>query len=195
MDEERYTDKRETGKKTHNRKFTLILVSLILLLCAAVGATVAFLVARDGPLKNTFQDAVISCEVTEDFDGTVKSDVRVKNTGTADAYIRAAILINWIPSGSGNTYSAATPGGSDYTIDIDTEHWFKASDGYYYYKTKVAPGASTERLIKDCSQSDTKFGYQLSVEIVASAIQASGTGADGTSAVADAWGLEPTQFS
>ena len=51
MDEERYTDKRETGKKTHNRKFTLILVSLILLLCAAVGATGAVLGAGSAEKK------------------------------------------------------------------------------------------------------------------------------------------------
>ena len=83
------------GKRVMKTKKTVALVALLVLLCCTVAGTVAYLVTSTDPVTNTFTPASVTTEVEEEFDGTTKSDVQIKNTGDIDAYIRAAIIINW----------------------------------------------------------------------------------------------------
>ena len=54
--------------------------------------TIAWLTDKDRPLVNTFDSSKVTCEVQEKFDGKVKSDVNVKNTGDIDAFIRVKLV-------------------------------------------------------------------------------------------------------
>ena len=73
----------------------VLLIAIILLISTAVGSTVAFLATKTEPVENSFEYANVSCEVMQDRD-TDGSIVQVKNTGTISAYIRAAVVANWI---------------------------------------------------------------------------------------------------
>ena len=84
-----FYDKRKPNIRL-NRTAVLIM-AVLLLLGAAVGTTVAFLIDKTEPVTNTFTYAKVSCEVTENFTNNKKDNVRVKNTGTTDAYIRATL--------------------------------------------------------------------------------------------------------
>lgn len=167
-------------QRRSQRRFVTMLVSLLLVLGLAVGGTLAFIISKTDEKTNTFIPAQMSCDVIEEFDGTIKSNVAVKNTGETNAYIRAAVNVAWMKdeSTSEQTVSAKAP-----QIDIDYElifyvnnGWIKGADGYWYFQTPIAPNASTAELIRECKQligANVPQGYHLSVEIVASAIQSS----------------------
>lgn len=167
------------GKRVMKTKQPVALVALLLLLCCTVAGTVAYLVTSTDPVTNTFTPAHVSTAVDEDFDGITKRNVTIKNTGDIDAYIRAAVIINWADA-QGNVYGGATPeAGTDYKIDYNKSDWFQGSDGYYYCKTAVksvkqdASGCYTPVLINSCYPVEGKApeGYDLQVTILADGIQ------------------------
>lgn len=165
------------GKRVMKTKKPVALVAILVLLCCAVAGTVAYLVTSTGPVTNTFTPASVTTEVVEEFNGTTKSNVRIKNTGNIDAYIRVAVVANWIDK-DGNVYGGATPvAGKDYTLTPKTgenENWFQGSDGYYYCKTAIESGSETPVLIESCAKTtgaEVPEGYDLQVTILADGIQ------------------------
>lgn len=167
-----------------NRKLAALLVSLFLVLTAAIGATIAYLVTHTDPVVNTFTPGKVDTEIVEEFDGDVKENVTLKNTGDVEAYIRAAVVVSW-KDDQGNVLAAAPVQGTDYTMELgENTGWFQASDSYYYFSSPVAAGDSTGILIQKCAPITQKEGYTLSVEIIGSAIQSSPA-----SVVEGAWGV------
>lgn len=159
----------------------ILLAAVIVLLAGAVGGTWAFLVAQSEPVQNKFTYAHVSCTIKEKFDGTTKSDVQIQNTGDIPAYIRARIVVTWKDT-SGNV-SAVPVKVSDYTMDMGTG-WTKGTDGYWYYNTAVDATKFTPVLITECKKTGTApKDYDLSVEILADAIQS-----EPANAVKEAWG-------
>lgn len=188
MDHSKLTKRAGRGKR-----LALLAAAAALALCMSVGSVVAYLATSSGaPLRNVFGPARVACEVTERFDGTEKSEVSVKNTGSVRAYIRAAILVNWVSAEDAEVFSAAAPTAKDYSVTYNTTDWvYREEDGYYYYRDPVEPGEATAVLIQKCVPLTQRSGYRLSVDVVASAIQAEGTTADGVPAARDAWGIDP----
>ena len=72
-------------------RFSRIL-TLVLLALALTGATLAYLITHTDPVPNRFTPAHVSCNVTEDFDGTTKKNVNVTNTGDIEAYLRVKLV-------------------------------------------------------------------------------------------------------
>ena len=178
-------------RRIRSKKARKLLVCLTALLCMAlVGATVAFLVTRTGSVTNTFQGSKVACAVIEngnnkdETSGIVsvaeKKNVQIKNTGDTDAYIRVAVVVNWM-SEDGSKVWALKPTSDDYTITyiLGADGWLDGGDGYYYYSKPVAPKDPTSILIEKAMLKDGITGpvgtdgtqYYLSIEIVASAIQ------------------------
>ena len=194
-------------KKYINRKSVLI-TSIALLLLVAVGTTLAYVFTQTDPVENTFNPSKVACAVMENSSatenvgnivntGTTKSDVRIKNIGDTDAYIRVALVVNWM-SADGTKVWATSPTVNDYEITkADESVWTLGPDGYYYYNDSVAPGKMTEVIIEEVKLKDGVTGpvgtdgtqYYLSVEIVASAIQAEGMG---VTSAQDAWAKAKT---
>lgn len=178
-----YVKKRRKSSVRMNRA-TVLLMAILMLIGVMAGSTVAYLVDKTSPVENTFEYATVSCRVDESFDGETKQDVRVTNTGTADAYIRATYVINWLDEH--NNIVASVPEGYSYSMGNPTDDWQKIGD-YYYYLKPVAPGKSTEGSLLTCTVSHpTNPEYTLSVEILATAVQSTPA-----SAVYDAWGVTP----
>lgn len=146
-----------------SKKPWAVLVSLALLVTAVLGVTVAWLTTNTDPVVNTFQPAQVSCEIIESFNGdkTAKESVKIKNTSDVDAYLRVAVIANYVDE-QGNI-QAGVP-----EIAFQTAAgWTKGSDGYYYYQTAAIPGQEIEFLANSMSLPD---GVQ--VTILADAIQA-----------------------
>lgn len=149
-----------------------LLISLLALLTLTVGGTVAYLVASTPDVENTFTPSQVSCEVTENFNGTTKSNVNVTNTSNIDAYIRVK-LVTYRVNGEDNhriggtaTIPAFTPGAN----------WVKYG-GYYYYTLPVAPGDSpavdlidSDGIALEDKYEDVDGGKQV-IEVMAEAIQ------------------------
>ena len=119
------------GKRVMKTKQPVALVALLLLLCCTVAGTLAYLVDSTDPVTNTFTPASVSTEVNEDFDGITKSNVTIKNTGDIDAYIRAAVIINWADK-DGNVSATPVEDG-DYEIKYDSSNTWKKIGDYWYY--------------------------------------------------------------
>ena len=160
----------------------VLLIAVILLISTAVGSTVAFLATKTEPVENSFEYANVSCKVTQnrDTDGSI---VQVKNTGTISAYIRAAVVANWIDV-DGNI-AASVPEGYSYDLTCSSGSWAQGKDGFFYYLLPVAPGALTEGSLLTCTVACPEDPeYTLSVEVLAEAIQSTPA-----SAVNEAWNV------
>lgn len=191
------------GKRVMKTKQPVALVALLVLLCCTVAGTLAYLVDSTDPVTNTFTPAHVSTAVDETFENGVKSDVKIKNTGDIDAYIRAAVIINWADA-NGNVYGGGTPAAStddgksgDYIISFNTDDWKQIGD-YWYCETTTAPGALTKPLIISCAKTSTATvpdGYDLQVTILADGIQADGVASNGKTPMEDAWGVTPGQLN
>lgn len=209
-------EKRENQKRTDScrwKKSAIFLVSLMLILSAAVGGTLAYLITKTDPVSNTFNPTEVTSWVDEDTKDGIKSNVTIKNTGDVSAYIRAAVVITWRDE-DGNVYgqvpvACETPGcdhesescNADYLITYfdGNSGWVQRdSDGFYYYIQPVEAGDSTEALIESCEalrelvigEGDDQVTYRLSVEIIGSAVQAEGADSKGNKPIELAWGVD-----
>lgn len=172
----KYEDKhREEAAAPANEKtlrtgrVTAIVMATVLLLALAIGGTVAWLSTKSAPITNTFTPSNVACEVTESFDGTVKSNVNVKNTGDTQAFIRVK-LVTYRTNDQGQ-HIGGTASLPTFTLGAN---WV-SYDGYYYYTLPVAPGKSPENNLTDSmtlvdSYQDTDGGKQA-VDVMAEAIQ------------------------
>ena len=161
----------------------VLLIAVILLISTAVGSTVAFLATKTEPVENSFEYADVSCKVMQDRDTDGSSIVKVKNTGTISAYIRAAVVANWIDV-DGNI-AASDPERYSYDLTCSSGSWVQGKDGFFYYLLPVAPDASTEGNLLTCTVTcPVTPEYTLSVEVLAEAIQSTPA-----SAVCEAWNV------
>lgn len=127
--------------------------------------------------------AKVSCEVTEVFNNNTKEHVQVKNTGTTDAYIRATYVVNWVDAQG--RIAASDPEGYSYSLTENPDSAWTEKDGYFYYTSSIAPGASTAGSLLTCEVTYPENPeYTLSVEVLAEAIQSTPD-----NAVQDAWGV------
>lgn len=179
------------GKKAAHsgaKRSLVLVVSVLVLLLVVAGGTLAWLTAQTDGVVNTFTPAQVSCKVTENFNGTTKSNVNVTNTSDIDAYIRIKLVTYRVNAqnqhiGGTATIPTFTPG----------QGWVE-HDGYYYYTLPVkAGGTPATYLISSIdltgSYNDADGGKQV-VEVMAEAIQSSPPEAVGKS-----WGVTISEGS
>lgn len=186
--------------KKNMKKKALLTMSVVLLLLVAVGTTLAYIFTKTDPVVNTFTPSKVSCAVVENSGrpvsggiqntGDKKSNVQIKNTGDTDAYIRVAVVVNWMSADGTRVWAKKPVEGEDYTMILDLDNGWSSVGDYYYYSSAVAPcphedgdehaGCMTSVLISSCTPAAGRApdGYYLSVEIIASAIQSNGMGAN-----------------
>ena len=171
-----YQDPQEKGRGPAARVYrtAVLLIAVLLLITTAVGSTAAFLVTKTKPVVEDFAYAQVSCQVTD--------TMGVKNTGTAQAYIRASYAANWLDV-NGNIVVAAPEGYSCGLVE-NQDDWTEGGDGYFYYPYPVAPGDETPSLLTCSPSYPEEPAYTLSVEVVAEAIQS-----NPAEAAEEAWGV------
>ena len=92
------------GKK---HSFSATAVCLLLTAALAIGGTLAYLYTNSDTVTNTFNPTDVEIVVVEKVEGNIKSEVKIANTGKADAFIRAKVVITW-QDASGNVYPKQT---------------------------------------------------------------------------------------
>ena len=102
---------------------------------------------------------------------TVSKIVTVKNIGETDAWVRVEVA-------KAIDLAAGREGAVDLAlveIECDTAHWVDGGDGYWYYASKLAPGASTEPLfeaVRFLTTMDNLYqGSTVTVDVYAQAVQ------------------------
>lgn len=171
------------------RKQIVALLVGVLFLAGAVG-TFAWL-SVTGVLVNEFGFGSVKPSVDETRDNNVKSDVAVKNSGSAPAYLRVAVDIYWQDKDGarlwdepveGTDYAILWGGVSNASTTSSASSWVRSADGFYYWTSPVAPLGKTGVLIKSVSEKKTD-GKNLVVDISTQAIQSTPD-----DAVKEAWG-------
>ena len=169
-------------------KALIVAALAVVILTAAVGGTMAWLSTQTQDLTNTFVPAKVTCAVEEDFTegGTEKKDVRIQNTGTTDAYIRAMIVANWCTAADTNGKTkvvAPYAVNASNFIGLPGSGWVE-HDGFYYYTQPVAPDQKTGNLFASCTPGNDKpeGADHLEVNIICQAVQSTPA-----AAVGEAW--------
>ncbi|MGM9590405.1 MAG: hypothetical protein ACI3V0_09585 [Faecousia sp.] len=170
----KYSSDNRKRRLRWSKQFVL-LASVAILLVGVVGGSLAYLLTNTDPVVNTFTPGNVTIEVDEDFDGSVKENVKIENTGNVDAYIRARVVVTW-QDDSRNIYPAQPAEGTDYTISWRKDGWTGPVNGVYTHTNSVAPGGQTGVLFTACQPvaNKTPAGYHLVVDVIAEAIQAGG---------------------
>lgn len=159
------------------RKRIIALLVGGIFLAGTVG-TLAWLSAT-GVLVNQFGIGSVTPSVQETLNGNVKSNVKAENTGTAPAYIRAAVDIYW-QDGNGARLWEEPQADKDYVIAWSVadasgansaSSWVKASDGFYYWTSPVAPNTETDVLIASVTELRATEGRNLVVDVSTQAVQ------------------------
>lgn len=170
-------------------KLAILFIAVVMLIGAVVGSTVAFLVTETAPVENKFTYAKLSTEITEDFNGATKSNVRIKNTGDTAVYVRATYVVTWRDM-SGNIVPSV-PGGYSYSLEENPDGKWKKIGDYFYYPTPVESKSSTLGSLLTCTVTHPDNPeYVLNVEILASTIQSTPE-----NAVTEAWGVTPSSWN
>lgn len=151
-----------------NKRAVALLCSLVVLLTAAVGATVAYLVDKSDKVENTFTPSHVACAVKQDTEG----NYIVENTGDTTAYIRVAVVATWVKTdGTSTVVSAVKP---TIVVEFEENNWIEGSDTFLYYSKAVPADGNdaTSAITVECTSDAPGEGYELSIEVVSSAIQA-----------------------
>ena len=193
MNKENYSSKQKGSKQKNGDRIKMLVLSLLLIVGISIGITLAYLNTKTEAEKNTFKPSYVDCEVTENFNGAEKTNVNVKNTSDIDAYIRVKLVTYRVNSdgeriGGLATIPSFTPG-TDWVLH----------DGYYYYtKTVAASEQPATDLINtialESNYSDADGGKQV-IEVMAEAIQATGTDSSGKTPIELSWGINPTTWN
>ena len=162
----------ENGRKTRKKGvFFGVSITALIAVALAVGITLSYLFTKTDEKVNVFKPGNVQCEVFEVCNDNVKSSITVKNTGDTVAYLRLCLTTYY------ENASGAKIGESATIPDFDLgDDWVKGSDGFYYYKLPVAPGASTVDLtgtdivLQSKEDVDGQPLYQV-IEVFAEAIQ------------------------
>ncbi|MGN1006566.1 MAG: hypothetical protein ACI4O8_08630 [Aristaeellaceae bacterium] len=154
-------------------KTILVLAMVVLVLACAVGGTIAFLIDTTGAVTNTFTPAKVTCAVVEgDFSpgvSTTKNNVKIQNTGTTDAWIRATVVANWVKDNM--VVAPWTDDIPTYNTGTGEKLWTYGDDGYYYYNSIVSSGETTENLFASYTPTGGPEGAHLEMTIVCQAVQ------------------------
>ena len=164
-----------------NKRAVVLLVSLVAILTIAVGATLAIVFTGTGTLQNIFAPAKVTCDVQNGTNGAT-----VKNTGDTAAYIRVAVVANWVADGKIYIQQPS--------ITIAPDNGWVLHEGYYYYTQPVAVGGQTPvlKITEPASTTLTVDGvtYSLKIQVLASAVQATPA-----NVVTSAWGVDPSTLA
>ncbi|MGN0538203.1 MAG: SipW-dependent-type signal peptide-containing protein [Acutalibacteraceae bacterium] len=166
------------------KKQIMVGTALAVTAMVATGSTLAYFTAEDTAL-NKISTGSVDIDIVETMQtdcgiqpyedptepilagDTVSKIVQVKNTGTGDTYIRAKITVDFEDNTELSTDMI--------TLNLNTDKWELAEDGYYYYKDIVPAGETTEALFDSFVLStDAGNEYQsqaLNIQIDAEAIQ------------------------
>lgn len=178
--------------KSVKSKILTLLLAVLILTMFTVGGSLAYIVTHTDSIKNVFNPSTVTTEVQENFDGTVKRNITVENTGDIKAYVRVKLVTYRVDvDKDGNTnHIGGTATIPDFTLGTG---WFKYGD-CYYYTTPVPPGDTTQSLVGTDGitlqqYTDADGGKQV-IEVMAEGIQA-GQNAPGDcgDAVKQSWGV------
>ena len=167
-----------TGKYARKRRFSsktlVVLVSALVLSFSMVGGTLAWLSDDTGPVTNTLTMPEADIKIEEEFDGHIKKNVRVTNTGDVPVYVRVKIVPSYQDDQGNIVFTDLHD--SKPIINGSAPNW-KHRDAEFYYTLPLAPGETTTNVVDEIRENPNVTppeGCTLHVRILAECIQAQG---------------------
>ncbi len=163
-----------------DKKYFILIISLLLVYTLLVVGTFAWLSAKTDPVTNSFAKGSVPIIPEEQLEGQVKKSVTIQNTGNSPALIRVSVTVNHV-DGDGNIID-----GAPVSLPINSADW-DIINGIYYYKGIVQPGGKTSNLFTQ----DVDY-TGLEINIMAQSVQVSGnfgTAANPVSPSQFAWNM------
>ena len=142
--------------KVISRKSLIVLLAAVLMLVSSVGMTVAYFSDNDSAEGQAALSLKPDTTIHEGDSDTQKL-ISISNSETgAPVIVRVRIY---------------GPGEALLTETINDNNWAKASDGWYYYKKALAPGASTGTILAELKadlpdEEKTQLGDEFNVTVV-----------------------------
>lgn len=139
------------------RPMITMLLSVLLVAVVLVGGTMAYLVARDDAVVNSFDLVDVRTEIEEPEGGSAASKTpKVKNEGASQVYVRARAVVitgedSSVPVSEQDLnirYNDGTLGeqvNNNWT-DAPDAYWVYENDGWYYYNVPLNQKDETEPL-------------------------------------------------
>lgn len=142
------------------RMLTATLLALVMMV--AVGATLALMASTSNSVTNTFAAAQVDTDIEENTGDPNVKEVTVKNNGKSPVYVRARIMVSGvnpskveIKSTLQEAQDAAkeNPNNLYLVMPEVPNSWARESengnytDDFYYYKSALPSGQSTESLM------------------------------------------------
>lgn len=174
--------------KSIKGKLLTLLLTMLILAMLTVGGTMAYIVTHTDSIVNIFNPSKVTTTVVENFDGTVKKDITVTNTGDIKAYVRVKLVTYRVDDAGNHIGGTATI--PDFT---PANGWVKYGDCYYYTQP-VERNGTTPSLVGDAGitlqrYTDADGGKQV-IEVMAEGIQAGQNAPDDCgAAVKESWGV------
>lgn len=177
-------------------KRLIIILSLVAAVCLAVaGVTVAYYQGQTADVDNQFKVGDVNVSVPEEFPSIDPGNdalkaVRLQNTGTVDAYLRAMIVptfrgdegsqacdVDYSTVPSGYIMVTAPDGVKTYKLfladDWGTSWYFSPTDNVFYHRDFVKKGQTTNLLLQSVVKSGDDW-KDLNIDILADAVQTEG---------------------
>jgi predicted ribosomally synthesized peptide with SipW-like signal peptide len=175
-------------------KLLLACASAAILTVAAVGTTLAYFTAKTDAQQNQFTPGVVDIAVVEPngsnltIDSSHSADqvvsiTNVQHDSSVPVYVRAKLIpiVRWADEskgGSGDPVTVLADGvtppesGISVSYTIDTAGWTALqSDGFYYYKKVLKPGANTSKLLNGVKVYGLPSDKKLEIQVIADSIQ------------------------
>ena len=163
----------------------LVLVALV----GIIGGTIAYF-SQNLTVENIFKTKPYGATLTEEFESpenwlpgtTTKKEAYVENTGEVEVAVRAKVSAQSWTSAKGGNLPLQQNGKDVAIINYDSnDEWELKSDGYYYYKKTLAPGAKTATsFIKSVTfNKDTEIDLDCTETATSKSCKSKGTGYDG----------------
>ena len=170
-------------KVLKNRRIWLALSLIVIFAMTTANMTIAYEKRESAKIVNTFIADNAGAKLVETFDGTVKKNVTVTNSGGVVTYIRIQLVTYRVNDageriGGTATVPTFTPG----------EGWLNAGNGLYIYSKPVGTKKTTTPLIGAGGITLQKYtdadGGKQVVDVIADCIQS-----NPAAAVQEMWGV------
>ncbi|MEG2421445.1 MAG: hypothetical protein RSB55_07830 [Oscillospiraceae bacterium] len=154
----------------HPQKSFLVGLAALALCLVTVGGSLCWMTAT-GAAQNHLTAGTVSVAVLEDFDGVTKTNVRLQNTGTVTAYLRAALVPTWETAQNVAVAQPVRPDDLAVVYPADSS-WFQVGD-LWYYALPVPPGGITPPLVTSATAGTPPDpALHLNLQLLSDAIQA-----------------------